>query len=142
MNPGEFLCRHNDIPYQIRIKYKNRFENLTFDTDESGWHTDIPRLKKGKVGSQVLLECSLKTALMWLGYLAMLYLERNFLVYSISYHFHVFVADVEMTERNSIEISIEQKQTNRCEVFIQRMGVSLNCESVTIEFVFKMVRVA
>ncbi|RMX42542.1 hypothetical protein pdam_00016720 [Pocillopora damicornis] len=43
---------HNDIPYQIRMKYKNRFENLTFDTDESGWHTDIPRLRKGKVGSQ------------------------------------------------------------------------------------------
>ena len=53
-NSGQFLCRHNDIPYQIRMKYKNRFENLTFDTDESGWHTDIPRLRKGKVGSQVI----------------------------------------------------------------------------------------
>ncbi|XP_073234369.1 dipeptidase 1-like [Porites lutea] len=43
---------HNDIPYQIRIKYHNRFENLTFGTNESTWHTDIPRLRKGKVGSQ------------------------------------------------------------------------------------------
>lgn len=43
---------HNDVPYQIRIKYHNRFENLTFDTDEPTWHTDIPRLRKGKVGSQ------------------------------------------------------------------------------------------
>ena len=61
-NSGQFLCRHNDIPYQIRMKYKNRFENLTFDTDESGWHTDIPRLRKGKVGSQVILKCYLNTA--------------------------------------------------------------------------------
>lgn len=43
---------HNDVPYQIRIKYQNRFENLTFDTSEPTWHTDIPRLRKGKVGSQ------------------------------------------------------------------------------------------
>lgn len=43
---------HNDIPYQIRMKYHNRFENLTFDKDEKSWHTDIPRLRTGKVGSQ------------------------------------------------------------------------------------------
>ncbi|KAL9976696.1 hypothetical protein ACROYT_G014023 [Oculina patagonica] len=43
---------HNDVPYQIRIKYKNRLENMTFDKNESTWHTDIPRLRKGKVGSQ------------------------------------------------------------------------------------------
>lgn len=43
---------HNDIPYQIRKKYQNRFENLKFDSDEAGWHTDIPRLRQGKVGSQ------------------------------------------------------------------------------------------
>lgn len=67
-NSGQFLCRHNDIPYQIRMKYKNRFENLTFDTDESGWHTDIPRLRKGKVGSQVILKCYLNTASVWLGF--------------------------------------------------------------------------
>ena len=47
------FCRHNDVPYQIRIKYHNRFENMTFDTSEPSWHTDIPRLRKGKVGSQV-----------------------------------------------------------------------------------------
>ena len=47
------FCRHNDVPYQIRIKYHNRFENMTFDTSEPTWHTDIPRLRKGKVGSQV-----------------------------------------------------------------------------------------
>lgn len=43
---------HNDVPYQIRIKYQNRFENMTFDTSEPEWHTDIPRLRQGKVGSQ------------------------------------------------------------------------------------------
>ncbi|XP_029198678.2 dipeptidase 1-like [Acropora millepora] len=43
---------HNDVPYQIRLKYQNRFENMTFDTSEPGWHTDIPRLRQGKVGSQ------------------------------------------------------------------------------------------
>ena len=47
------FCRHNDVPYQIRIKYHNRFENMTFDTSEPDWHTDIPRLREGKVGSQV-----------------------------------------------------------------------------------------
>lgn len=53
---SSLFCRHNDIPYQIRIKYKNRLENLTFDKNlknESTWHTDIPRLRQGKVGSQV-----------------------------------------------------------------------------------------
>lgn len=48
------FCRHNDIPYQIRMKYHNRFQNLSFDEDEKAWHTDIPRLRTGKVGSQVL----------------------------------------------------------------------------------------
>ena len=48
------FCRHNDIPYQIRIKYHNRFENMTFGTSEPDWHTDIPRLREGKVGSQVI----------------------------------------------------------------------------------------
>lgn len=43
---------HNDIPYQIRRKYHNRFQNLRFDEDEQSWHTDIPRLRTGKVGSQ------------------------------------------------------------------------------------------
>lgn len=36
------------------MKYHNRFENLKFDEDEKSWHTDIPRLRTGKVGSQVL----------------------------------------------------------------------------------------
>ncbi|XP_031565381.1 dipeptidase 1-like [Actinia tenebrosa] len=43
---------HNDLPWQIRKKYSNRFANLTLDTGSPDFHTDIPRLKKGKVGAQ------------------------------------------------------------------------------------------
>jgi len=43
---------HNDLPWQIRIHYLNRFENMTLDTGIPFIHTDIPRLRKGKVGTQ------------------------------------------------------------------------------------------
>ena len=52
-------CRHNDLPDEIRINFKNQFNQ--FDLRKNGsslppddsWHTDIPRLKAGKVGGQV-----------------------------------------------------------------------------------------
>ncbi|XP_001628029.2 dipeptidase 1 isoform X1 [Nematostella vectensis] len=43
---------HNDIPWQMRKYYMNRLENITLDTGSPELHTDIPRLRKGKVGGQ------------------------------------------------------------------------------------------
>ena len=31
----------------------NQMENVTLDKNNPEWHTDIPRLRKGKVGAQV-----------------------------------------------------------------------------------------
>ena len=31
----------------------NQMENVTLDKKNPEWHTDIPRLRKGKVGAQV-----------------------------------------------------------------------------------------
>ena len=47
------LPRHNDLPWQIRKNFLNKFENLTLDTGVPALHTDIPRLRKGKMGTQV-----------------------------------------------------------------------------------------
>ena len=57
-------CRHNDLPYEIRDNFENQFDR--FDLFKNGsalppeevgheWHTDIPRLRAGKVGAQVNL---------------------------------------------------------------------------------------
>ncbi len=46
---------HNDLPWQIREKFKNRMQQVDLmDTTklEPPFHTDIPRLKKGLVGGQ------------------------------------------------------------------------------------------
>lgn len=45
--------RHNDIPWQLRKYFMNQMENVTLDKNNPEWHTDIPRLRKGKVGAQV-----------------------------------------------------------------------------------------
>ena len=51
-----FISSHNDLAYAIRQKFTNHLND--FDLDEStaafGWHTDIPRLRQGKVGAQVI----------------------------------------------------------------------------------------
>lgn len=43
---------HNDIPWQLRKYFMNQMENVTLDKNNPEWHTDIPRLRKGKVGAQ------------------------------------------------------------------------------------------
>ncbi|XP_049831891.1 dipeptidase 1-like [Schistocerca gregaria] len=55
------LCRHNDLPWNIRKFARNRLANLTFGLDlravrpwaASAWsHTDLPRLRAGHVAAQ------------------------------------------------------------------------------------------
>ena len=48
-----FTFRHNDLPWQLRKNYMNQLENVTLDKPNPAFHTDIPRLKKGRVGAQV-----------------------------------------------------------------------------------------
>jgi len=43
---------HNDLPWQLRKNYMNQLENVTLDKPNPAFHTDIPRLKKGRVGAQ------------------------------------------------------------------------------------------
>ncbi|KAJ7380535.1 hypothetical protein OS493_009001 [Desmophyllum pertusum] len=43
---------HNDIPWQLRKNFMNRLENVTLDKNNTKFHTDIPRLRKGGVGAQ------------------------------------------------------------------------------------------
>lgn len=53
--------RHNDLPYNLYRIEGNRLENFDFDSDlrqnpkwqVSSSHTDLPRLREGKVGGQV-----------------------------------------------------------------------------------------
>ena len=48
-------CRHNDLPWQYRQHVKNAVYSPDADL-EAGWpvvHTDIPRLRQGKLGAQV-----------------------------------------------------------------------------------------
>ena len=56
------IFRHNDFPLTIRKIYKNDLTNLDFDSnltqnplfeDYAMCHTDLPKLRKGKVGGQV-----------------------------------------------------------------------------------------
>ncbi|XP_047000941.1 dipeptidase 1-like [Schistocerca americana] len=55
------LCRHNDLPWNIRKFARNRLANLSFGLDlravrpwaASAWsHTDLPRLRAGQVAAQ------------------------------------------------------------------------------------------
>ena len=53
-------CRHNDLPWQFRKHVKNAVYSSAADL-EAGWpvvHTDIPRLRQGKLGAQVRLPVS------------------------------------------------------------------------------------
>ena len=44
---------HNDLPWSIRDKFKSRMQDVDLqDTTKVGFHTDIPRLRKGMVGGQ------------------------------------------------------------------------------------------
>lgn len=52
---------HNDVPEQLRDRYRNMLAEFDFtdttDVPSNGWskggmHTDLPRLRKGKVGAQ------------------------------------------------------------------------------------------
>jgi membrane dipeptidase len=47
---------HNDIPYRYRLRVDGHLEKMMFHHDlsqlESPTHTDLPRLKQGKVGAQ------------------------------------------------------------------------------------------
>jgi len=52
---------HNDVPYQLRIRFENRINGFDFtDTTETGanhpqgrvMHTDLDRLREGRVGAQ------------------------------------------------------------------------------------------
>jgi len=42
---------HNDLPWTLRRNYGNKFSKVNL-FDELEYHTDIPRLRKGKVGGQ------------------------------------------------------------------------------------------
>ena len=52
-----FCLRHNDWAMQIRDHRKNVINNISLDDDFTQYynesHTDIPRLREGKVGAQV-----------------------------------------------------------------------------------------
>ncbi|XP_068701633.1 dipeptidase 1-like [Montipora foliosa] len=43
---------HNDLPWQLRKNFMNQLENVTLNTNNPEFHTDIPRLRKGRVGAQ------------------------------------------------------------------------------------------
>lgn len=47
---------HNDLPWQYGLRVQNRLSDLDISRDQSALdpplHTDIPRLRKGKVGAQ------------------------------------------------------------------------------------------
>ena len=54
--------RHNDLPWQLRDRFQNHLKdvNLSLNISEydhsvvgTMWHTDIPRLRAGRVGGQV-----------------------------------------------------------------------------------------
>jgi len=60
------ICRHNDLPYNIRKFVHNQIQDFNFSSDLrkvepwslSKWsHTDLVRLQQGMVGCQV--QCSL-----------------------------------------------------------------------------------
>ncbi|KAK2008589.1 putative dipeptidase [Colletotrichum eremochloae] len=55
------LDSHNDLPYLLRVELQNRLYNGAFDFRQAlPSHTDLQRLKQGKVGAQfwsVFVEC-------------------------------------------------------------------------------------
>lgn len=54
-----FICSHNDLPYRYRMFANASVYSVDLTTDlRAVWnrslsHTDIPRLRKGKLGAQV-----------------------------------------------------------------------------------------
>lgn len=57
-----YIHSHNDLPYQIRWNFENQLDEVDLTRNGSAlppgevgseWHTDIPRLRAGKVGGQV-----------------------------------------------------------------------------------------
>lgn len=56
---AEDVFRHNDLPYHILTKGNNDLTNFDFSSNlgdhpvYKGLHTDLPRLRQGKVGAQV-----------------------------------------------------------------------------------------
>lgn len=57
---NNFICSHNDLPWTLRRNYGNKFSKVNL-FDELEYHTDIPRLRKGKVGGQVSLHLNLSS---------------------------------------------------------------------------------
>ena len=43
---------HNDLPWRLREKDDLSFRNIDLAKPQKGFHTDIPRLRKGSVGAQ------------------------------------------------------------------------------------------
>lgn len=67
-----FCARHNDLPIQMRMIFDNHVNSVDLMVNGSKfppakgadfWHTDIPRLRAGFVGAQVLLLVLLFTRL-------------------------------------------------------------------------------
>ena len=62
--------RHNDLPFVIRLYYENQFNELNLTVNGSAhppgpsWQTDIPRLRAGKVGGQVIGFFNISTFIM------------------------------------------------------------------------------
>ena len=53
------LCSHNDLAEQLRSRFQNQLDHVDLNRNSSGdnvtlWHTDMVRLRAGKVGAQVL----------------------------------------------------------------------------------------
>ena len=43
---------HNDLPWQYELKAKNHLSQIDIRTDQPALHTDIPRLRRGRLGGQ------------------------------------------------------------------------------------------
>ena len=49
---GMLFDGHNDLPWEIRDKGKSSFDQLDIAREQSGLHTDIPRLRRGGLKAQ------------------------------------------------------------------------------------------
>lgn len=57
---GVCIFSHNDLAMQLRARYQNQLNEVDLNKNGSGdnvtfWHTDMVRLRAGKVGAQVSL---------------------------------------------------------------------------------------
>ncbi len=53
-----FVFSHNDLAEQLRSRFQNQLNKVDLNRNSSGdnvsqWHTDMVRLRAGKVGAQV-----------------------------------------------------------------------------------------